>query len=84
MRAKWEGMRRNACVVLGNRARVADLPVLAAVLDDDDRVVAGHAAWAVAAIGGGQARKLLEQFAECETRPEVLAEIRQGLERIED
>lgn len=82
MRAKWEGMRRNACIVLGNRAHAADLSVLAAVLDDDDPVVAGHAAWAVGAVGGSRARRLLEASAGRESRPEVLAEIQSGLDRI--
>ncbi len=63
MRAKWEGMRRNACVVLGNRGRPQDLPILARALDDDDPVVRSHAAWAVAAIGGPDARRLLERHA---------------------
>ena len=82
MRAKWEGMRRNACIVIGNRARSEDLPALIPVLTDDDPVVAGHAAWAVASIGGESARRLLEQAAQRESRPEVAAEIRQGLARI--
>jgi epoxyqueuosine reductase len=82
MRAKWEGMRRNACIVLGNRARAADLPVLASALDDDDPVVAGHAAWAVGAIGGSRARRLLAESAGRESRPEVLAEIHAGLDRL--
>ena len=81
MRAKWEGMRRNACVVLGNRRRPQDLPLLARALEDDDPVVRGHAAWAVAAIGGPDARQLLERRRERESRPEVLHEIRSGLER---
>jgi epoxyqueuosine reductase len=81
MRAKWEGMRRNACIVLGNRALESDLAALAAVLDDPDPVVAGHAAWAIAEIGSGDARRLLEQSAAREARPPVLAEIRQGLAR---
>ena len=81
MRAKWEGMRRNACVVLGNRRRPQDLPLLARALEDDDPVVRGHAAWAVAAIGGPDARRLLERRRERESRPEVLHEIRSGLER---
>jgi epoxyqueuosine reductase len=82
MRAKWEGMRRNACVVLGNRARAEDLPALAGVLADVDPVVAGHAAWAVGAIGGPLARRLLEEAAGRESRPDVLAEIRGGLDRL--
>ncbi len=79
MRAKWQGMRRNACIVLGNRGRAADLPRLAAVLDDGDPVVAGHAAWAIAAIGGVEARRLLEPRTTSESRTAVRAEIVAGL-----
>ena len=81
MRAKWEGMRRNACIVLGNRRRPQDLPVLARALEEDDPVVRGHAAWAMAAIGGAKARRLLERHAEGESCPDVLEEIRSGLDR---
>ena len=79
MRAKWEGMRRNACIVLGNRGRASDLSTLAAVLADGDPVVAGHAAWAVGQIGGSEAGRLLRDCANRESRAEVLDEIRQGL-----
>ena len=51
MRAKWEGMRRNACIVLGNRRRCEALPVLRRALDDSDPVVRDHAAWAIRVIG---------------------------------
>jgi len=47
MRAKWEGMRRNACIVLGNRRDPGALKPLRAALDDPDAVVRGHAAWAI-------------------------------------
>src|SRR5262249_47992840 len=47
MRAKWEGMRRNACVVLGNRGDPAALPALREALEDPDPVVREHAAWAI-------------------------------------
>jgi len=82
MRAKWEGMRRNACIVLGNRGQAEDLSVLEAVLPDGDPVVAGHAAWAVGSIGGERARRLLERSTASERRPEVLREIRDGLARV--
>jgi hypothetical protein len=59
-----------------------DLPVLAQVIDDADPVVAGHAAWAAATIGGVAARRLLERAAGREVRPDVLAEIRDGLGRM--
>ncbi len=60
MRAKWEGMRRNACVVLGNLADAAAVELLGCVLaDDPDPVLRGHAAWALGAIGGPVAARLL-------------------------
>lgn len=52
MRAKWEGMRRNACLVLGNRRDSSSLPALSRALEDEDEVVRSHAAWAIERIGG--------------------------------
>ena len=53
MRAKWEGMRRNACIVLGNRRDPAALPALRRAAGDADPVVREHAGWAIARIAGG-------------------------------
>jgi epoxyqueuosine reductase len=50
MRSKWEGMRRNACIVLGNRRDPAALPALRRALDDADPVVREHAEWAIGRI----------------------------------
>ena len=50
MRAKWEGMRRNACIALGNRGDRAALPALRRALGDDDAVVREHAGWAIESI----------------------------------
>jgi len=61
MRAKWEGMRRNACIVLGNRGRETAVPVLSRALDDEDAVVRSHAAWALARIGGAAAERALRR-----------------------
>lgn len=47
MRAKWEGMRRNACIVLGNRGDPASRAALRRALDDPDPVVREHASWAI-------------------------------------
>ncbi|MCP3981745.1 MAG: tRNA epoxyqueuosine(34) reductase QueG [bacterium] len=52
MRAKWEGMRRNACIVLGNAGDRAALTHLARALDDEDPVVRSHAEWAIRQIEG--------------------------------
>jgi epoxyqueuosine reductase len=51
MRAKWEGMRRNACLVLGNARDPAAIPALTRALRDADPVVRSHAAWALDRIG---------------------------------
>src|SRR5262249_48284857 len=54
MRAKWEGMRRNACIVLGNRGDPAALPALRRALDDADPIIRDHAAWAIARCENGE------------------------------
>jgi epoxyqueuosine reductase len=47
MRARWDGMRRNACIVLGNRGDRASAPALRRALADADPVVRESAAWAL-------------------------------------
>ena len=51
MRSTWRGMRRNACVVLGNTRDAKGVPALRLALEDDDPVVREHAAWALARMG---------------------------------
>lgn len=50
MRARYDGMRRNACVVLGNRGDPEALPTLRAAAVDADPVLREHALWAIARI----------------------------------
>jgi epoxyqueuosine reductase len=50
MRARFDGMRRNACIVLGNRADPAALPALRKTSADADPMVRAHALWAIARI----------------------------------
>jgi epoxyqueuosine reductase len=50
MRARWDGMRRNACIVLGNRGDPAALPALRRASTDADPLVREHALWAIARI----------------------------------
>lgn len=47
MRAKREGLARNACVALGNVGTAADLPALRSALQDESPLVREHAAWAI-------------------------------------
>ena len=55
MRARWDGMRRNACIVLGNRGDPAALPALLRASADADPLVREHALWAIARIEHGAA-----------------------------
>lgn len=50
MRARWDGMRRNACIVLGNRGDPEAIPVLRTASADSDPVLREHALWAIARI----------------------------------
>jgi epoxyqueuosine reductase len=52
MRARFDGMRRNACIVLGNRGGSGALPALRAAAGDADPVVREHAVWAIERIEG--------------------------------
>jgi epoxyqueuosine reductase len=47
MRARRDGLRRNACVVLGNLGDERAVPALTAALADESALVRGHAAWAL-------------------------------------
>ena len=50
MRARWDGLRRNACIVLGNRGDAASLPALVRAAEDADPMIREHARWAIARI----------------------------------
>jgi epoxyqueuosine reductase len=77
MRARWDGIRRNACIVLGNAGEPDALPALERALADPDPLVRSHAAWAVGKIGGPEARWILDRAAvRDDPSPEVVAEIR--------
>lgn len=82
MRAKWEGMRRNACIVLGNRRDPGAVPALARALLDDDPVVRRHSAWALGRIGASEARSALEAALGREEAPDVRAEMKNAAESL--
>lgn len=46
-RAKLQGLKRNAAVVLGNVGTAADVDVLTRALDDPEPLVGEHARWAL-------------------------------------
>ena len=82
MRAKRDGMRRNACVALGNRGDAAAVPALGRALRQDGALVRGHAAWALGRIGGPAAAGLLSAAAGVETDAGARAEIAAALAEI--
>ncbi len=74
-RAKMVGLKRNACVALGNIGDPRAVPALGKALMENEPLVRGHAAWALGRIGGQEAIRLLEQALECEASAEVREEI---------
>jgi len=75
-RAKRSGLRRNVAVALGNLGDPRAVPELAkALLDPDDPVVRGHAAWALGRIGNPEARAALKATRDVEQDPQVREEI---------
>lgn len=76
MRAKWEGMVRNAVTALGNIGSESDLELLEQTAANHTlAVVRGHAAWAMAGIDHGLAQGPLKRLQQHESDPVVLEEI---------
>ena len=80
MRAKHAGIRRNACVALGNIGDPAAVPVLRRVLGSAEPLVRGHAAWALGRIGTPEAKEALNNALAAEADADVLIEIRTALD----
>ena len=83
MRAKRDGMQRNACVALGNLGDPTGVPALAWALRDAAPVVRGHAAWALGQIANRDALDALRTAVSGESDGGVLIEIRQALAEAE-
>jgi epoxyqueuosine reductase len=82
MRAKRDGLLRNACVALGNLGDPRAVPGLAAALDDAAALVRGHAAWALGRLGGTAAAEALERRRSAEADDWVNEELRLALYEI--
>ena len=89
MRAKRDGLLRNACVALGNVGRPEDLEALERALTDRSPLVRGHAAWAAARLAaryaaqrpelGPRVRTLLAARLRDEEDPYVREELAEAL-----
>lgn len=78
-RPGWNGMRRNAAIVLGNGGDARAIPVLIQVLNDVNPVVRGAVAWALGRLGDESGRQALQARLDVEDNVDVAAEIRAAL-----
>lgn len=65
-------LRRNALVVLGNTGTEDDLLLLAGYLMHPDTMLVSHALWAIEAIGGEVAQRILDQHAEAQSEADPI------------
>ena len=79
MRAKYDGMRRNACIVAGNQVDNTHLPGLSMCLGASDPVVRGHAAWALGQFSTYETMEMLKQALTLEQDITVSKEINMAL-----
>lgn len=89
MRAKRDGLVRNACIALGNVGAAAELPALITALGDVSPLVRGHAAWGAAALANrhglhAAARAALETWLRTEQDPGVQEELGLALSDLEN
>ncbi len=78
-RARRDGLRRNAAIVMGNSGDPAHLPALVSALTDETELVRGHAAWALGELGGEAAARALVEALEQEQSEVVRAELSAAL-----
>ena len=74
-RAKLEGLKRNACVALGNSGDRSAVPALAKILQYGTPLERAHAAWALGELGGEKAVAALKQTMVLDEEDMVLAEV---------
>ena len=78
-RAKLAGLKRNACVALGNSRDSSAIPALMRSLNEGEPLVRRHAAWALGTLGGDEARSALKNALRTETDPPTRREIKNAL-----
>lgn len=78
-RAKLTGLKRNACVALGNSGDQTAVPSLIGALRQCEPLVRGHAAWALGRLGGEESRKALWSALAGEGDADVRREIEMAL-----
>jgi len=85
-RTKRRGLLRNVCIAMGNSGHADFVDDLLAVLDDDEPLIRGHAAWALGRLAGeGRAQAVtqaLEASLKREKNDDVREEIHASIEYI--
>ena len=81
-RAKLNGLKRNACIALGNIGNAEAVSHLERVLMHSDSVVQVHAAWALGKIGGIRAKEILTKALPSIEDDDVITEIVDALDAI--
>ena len=81
-RARRAGLLRNAAIVLGNRGDESAVPALLGVLNDEEPLIRGAAAWALGRLGAPTAVETLQTRLEIETETDVIEELKQALSRL--
>ena len=83
LRAKRRGFLRNVAVALGNVGNAEAVPALIQVLDDEEPLVRGHAAWALGRIGTAEAIAGLRRRLGIEEDTHVKVEIEEAISEAE-
>ncbi len=81
-RAHRAGLLRNAAIVLGNRGDESAVPALLGVLNDEEPLIRGAAAWALGRLGAPTTVETLQTRLETETETDVIEELKQALSRL--
>ncbi|MFI4849160.1 MAG: tRNA epoxyqueuosine(34) reductase QueG [Gimesia chilikensis] len=80
-RARRAGLLRNAAIVLGNRGDESAVPALLGVINDEEPLIRGAAAWALGQLGAPTTVEMLQTRLEIETETDVIEELKQALSR---
>ena len=78
-RPGFDGLRRNAAIVLGNRGESTAVPILITALQQDSALVRGAAAWSLGKLQGEQAHAALRERLPLEQDADVRKELNQAL-----
>jgi len=87
-RTKRRGLLRNVCIAMGNSGQLAFVDELVSVLQDEEPLIRGHAAWALGRLAGvGRRQAIIEALtyrSGSEDDKQVLAELDASIRDMKD